>query len=812
MNQAEPSISHPRTYLLLMVASLALQSCTSSESESTAGSVQALETDSGASDSGTPDTGPDTSGCPSGANIIIGTSGSDTLTGTAGDDCILGLGGDDTIDSLGGDDYVFGGEGEDTVHGGDGNDWLYGDAGDDILFGEAGEDVLIGGDDNDHADGGDGVDNVGGDAGDDTLIGGGGADYIQGNDGCDIIRAGGGGYNHIVGGAGNDVIEGGTTPYLIEGGDGDDWIAFASGTPIIDGGAGVDACVGTSCENAAPAYCSPGCGASELCVADLSVATAYCGSACTPSGDDSTCDGVDNDCDSTIDEAYAASSTTCGVGVCATTGTLECAAGATNDTCTPGSATGADTGCDGVDNDCDGTADEGFVGAATSCGLGVCAASGTTSCASGSTVDSCSPGSSTGPDSVCDGVDSDCDGSVDEAFASIATTCGVGACATTGATTCSGGIAGDSCTPGSGAGDDSTCDGVDDDCDGSVDEGYVSIATSCGVGVCGAGGATSCVAGVLQDSCSPGTPTGTDTVCDGLDDDCDGVADESFVGTLTSCGEGVCAAAGSTACMGGAILDTCSPGAANGDDSLCDGQDNDCDASVDESFVPTATSCGSGACGATGSLTCQGGILADSCSPAAGQSDNNCDNVDDDCDGNVDEGYVDGNACTTDTCTAGVPGSTPIYGTALCPADPSSSAPADTGPRFWDNIGFLADAGGTQRDNLPGAIEAERAAHLFGSVEGANAGGTVPLGGVRISVRGHDDIGVTYSRADGSFNLLVNGGGVYTLRFEAGRYTEVGPEYSTESSPHQKEFVAEGRPIGWRNSTAHLPAPQHRRL
>ncbi|MEN8182629.1 MAG: putative metal-binding motif-containing protein, partial [Myxococcota bacterium] len=38
------------------------------------------------------------------------------------------------------------------------------------------------------------------------------------------------------------------------------------------------------------------------------------------------------------------------------------------------------------------------------------------------------------------------------------------------------------------------CNGLDDDCDGGVDEGYAPEATSCGVAACGATGATSCVA------------------------------------------------------------------------------------------------------------------------------------------------------------------------------------------------------------------------------------------------------------------------------------------------------------------------------
>lgn len=80
--------------------------------------------------------------------------------------------------------------------------------------------------------------------------------------------------------------------------------------------------------------------------------------------------------------------------------------------------------------------------------------------------------------------------------------------------------------------DDVTCDGVDDDCDGLVDEDYAQRVTACGVGVCSASGMSSCVLGAEQDSCSPGAPTSVlddaTGVGNGLDDDCDGSIDEDI--------------------------------------------------------------------------------------------------------------------------------------------------------------------------------------------------------------------------------------------------------------------------------------------
>lgn len=143
-----------------------------------------------------------------------------------------------------------------------------------------------------------------------------------------------------------------------------------------------------------------------------------------------------------------------------------------------------------------------------------------------------------GPDGTCDGVDDDCDGALDEDFSSETTECGVGACASTGVTSCASGVLSDSCIPGTPAPDDALCDGVDDDCDGAVDEGYLSQPSTCGVGACAASGATSCVNGVEQDSCVPGAPAAGPDTCSGLDEDCDGATDEDFAALPTSCGIG----------------------------------------------------------------------------------------------------------------------------------------------------------------------------------------------------------------------------------------------------------------------------------
>jgi hypothetical protein len=384
------------------------------------------------------------------------------------------------------------------------------------------------------------------------------------------------------------------------------------------------------------------------------------------------CDGADNDCDGDVDEASATDALTWyadadadGYGsdddiaaACAAPEGYAALAGDCDDT-DPLFYPGAPEDCtDAVDYDCDGTvtyadADADGVAACEDC-------------------DDANAFAFPGGEELCNGADDDCDGDVDEASATDALTWyadadgdgwgndGATTLACAAPSTAYVAMGGD-CDDGNGdyhpyASEADCTDPEDYDCDG-----VVAYADNDG------DGAAACID--CDDSSAEIGPGGIET-CNGADDDCDGVVDEESTDAalwfLDNDGDGwgdpssayyACSATGSAVPIAG-DCDDADAGSSPTASEVCDGGDNDCDGSVDESgalgestWYLDADGDGYGTGGSTllacdvptgyaaNSADCNDSLSA--VNPGATES---CDSVDNDCDGTTDESNATG--CT----------------------------------------------------------------------------------------------------------------------------------------------------------------------
>lgn len=295
--------------------------------------------------------------------------------------------------------------------------------------------------------------------------------------------------------------------------------------------------------------------------------------------------------------------------------------------------------CNGVDDDCDGIID-GMTMKCWSRGpkeltvpLTQCHA-GTSSCTNGSW--SKCVGEKFPSREICDGVNNDCDDEVDE---STPGSCGpessLGACSK-GTLVCAENesFCVDAVYP-----SNETCNNVDDDCDGIVDEDLDRrCLTACGDGIetCRVGSWVECSA-----------PTPESEICDSLDNDCNGLVDDGItcacrwsenqfdreiklcIGPPLTCGRGI------SECQRDGTWGECiflSPAI-----EQCNNWDDDCDGIVDtfEAGCGNQATAGVGVC-RLGVKECNGGQWSQCIGEIAPTSEV-CNQLDDDCDGQTDE-------------------------------------------------------------------------------------------------------------------------------------------------------------------------------
>ncbi|MBN2106821.1 MAG: DUF11 domain-containing protein, partial [Deltaproteobacteria bacterium] len=227
------------------------------------------------------------------------------------------------------------------------------------------------------------------------------------------------------------------------------------------------------------------------------------------------------------------------------------------------------------------------------------------------------------------------------------------------------------------------CNGIDDDCDLVVDDGqtlttYYLDADSDGYGDA-AYSTTACSApaGYVTnntdcDDDNNGVYPGATELCNGIDDNCAGGTDETFTyggaGIGGACdGVGECGS-GTVECTN-LITATCSTNP-NGSasqavpDTNCNNLDDNCNGATDEGYVADSSCFLPGECAAgNAASSCVAGVETGCATGTPAADDASCNNVDDDCNGATDEDYVADSSCfLPGACAAGNAASSCVAG------------------------------------------------------------------------------------------------------------------------------------------------------
>lgn len=249
-----------------------------------------------------------------------------------------------------------------------------------------------------------------------------------------------------------------------------------------------------------------------------------------------TCNYHDDNCDGDVDEDWPQVGAVCfsGSGACQTVGIVRCLEDESGAFCDGEPGSPSDELCDGIDNDCDNAIDEEWPGKGNVCsfGVGACRANGVLVCNETGTALVCNAVPNSDSPETCNSIDDDCDGDIDEDWPSLGTVCtsGKGVCRTVGLFQCLEDTTGVECSAQEGPAGVESCNGLDDDCDGATDENWPNLGTVCveGLGQCRTAGVWQCLANGSGLDCSASAGVATAETCDYLDNDCDGQTDEKF--------------------------------------------------------------------------------------------------------------------------------------------------------------------------------------------------------------------------------------------------------------------------------------------